>query len=475
MKNGYQMYLLVLYFLINAQCSFSQNHSFTDKYNFNFELRKSSWTFEPMLPVVIELDSTQTIHGKNPLCLAQVKFGKPTLKGALQHSILLPATKADSLTVYLNCKSKNLQNARLIVSGINEREGVLYSDTLSLLGSKEWQIFSRSVPIKDVAILHLSIEAEGIKSNSEQRLSLDKIEIKIDGKDINDFQLPTIPSFPDIKKSDIISLSFSDNSSYSKLPDLENRKIVAIGETIHGSETITEAAAQLIKYQVKYNNCKLILLEIPTEQTFLWNRFIQGDNLYTKEDLTQDFTHFRFSPRIMLDLFNWLKQYNEKVKDKVWLLGMDQEIGGHNSEIYLFDYIYRINENKHHLLLDSLCLKLLDPKTFPQALQILDKNKDIEKLLGEKEYKILYHCLNMLIASGENPLKHYAIREDNMYLNATFLLNLLCPKDEKAIIYAHFLHTNYKNRDPRFPFLNSFGSNMKNKFGNNYYSIAVLT
>lgn len=481
MNNSWRTFLFILCFLIYAQCSIGQNHSFTDKYNLDFNLQNNKnifWKIDQPNYFVIQVDSLQKIHGKNPLCIAQFKLGRNSARlkgGTIQQRILLPETKSDSITVYLNCKSKNLQQAQLIITGISDRECILYSDTLSILGSDEWRTFSRSVSLHNVRFLHLNIKAEGTKEVSEQCLCLDKIDLKIDGKDINDFPLSTISIIPDIKKSDIISLSLSDSNSFSKIVDLEKRKVIAIGETIHGSETITEAAVKLIKHQVEYNHCKLILLEFPTEVTFGWNRFIQGDSLFKIKDISQDLKSIRFSPLIMIDFCQWLKRYNEGVKDKVWLIGMDINTKSYSTPAFLYDYIYTLNKHLNHILLDSLCLKLYKYESFPKALQLIEKNKEIENLLGKNEFAILHHCLNMSIACGENTNRRLAIRDSLMYLNANFLLNLLCPDDGKVSIYTHFVHANYRTRDPSCPFNLSFGSYMKDKFGSDYYNIAVLT
>ena len=431
---------------------------------------------DPLYPIILQPDSSQTIRGKNPLCLAQTKQGKYliTLNGTIHQSILLPKTNVDSATVTLICKSKNLQHAQLIISERNDQELILHSDTLSLLGSEDWSTFSRTVPIQDVALLHLNIVADGIKySILEQRLYLDKIEIKIDGKDINDFPLPIIPTFSDLKKSDYISLSSSDYNSYNKIPGLENRKIVAIGEIIHGSENIGEAAVQLIKYQVEHNHCKLILLEQSTEQTLYWNRFIQGDSLFKIDNYARDFTFALSSPKVMVDLFNWLKHYNERVEEKVWLLGMDIPLLRNQSAESLYDYISAINESKHNILLDSLCSKLLNYNLYG-AVKILQNQTEIEKLLGKNEFKIVRYCLNTAISFIPRSKERSSTRDDQMYLKVTFLMRLLCPGDEKTTIYAHFGHTNHQKGELSLSFVSPFGYYMKNKFGKDYYSIAAL-
>ena len=43
---------------------------------------------------------------------------------------------------------------------------------------------------------------------------------------------------------------------------LNNQKIIALGETVHGSENITEMIFLFAKNAILYNNCKLILTEL---------------------------------------------------------------------------------------------------------------------------------------------------------------------------------------------------------------------
>jgi erythromycin esterase-like protein len=286
--------------------------------------------------------------------------------------------------------------------------------------------------------------------------------------------MPSIPVIPDIKKKDIISLSFSDNSTFDNISELKTRKIIAIGETVHGSETMNEVAAQMIKYQVEHNNCRLIVLEVPTEFTLGWNRFIQGDSLFKIDNITDDFKLLNLSPSIMIDLVKWLKQFNEKKKEKVWLIGMDINPSYTNTAQYLFNFIYRINENRHQKLLDSLCFNLYSYSSFPQALSFLQKNKEIENLLSTNEYRILNNCIKNSISCGINKNNRLMIRDSLMFLNSTFLINLLCPLDEKVTMYSHLLHVNYKTISPEIPFHKSLGAYMKKLYESNFYTIAVL-
>lgn len=488
MKYSFPFFLVFLYLLIYSQSTFGQNHSYTDKYNLDFtqsKNNKANWSFEPSLTFNLKIDSSLSFHGKYPMYFGQaILFKMPMrLKGMINQRLLLPENKADSASLSLTCKGKRLEYANFIISGFNDQEKMIYSDTLSLLGSEDWKTFNRTVSIKNIAFLHLKIDVLGSRPDliskgnyklPEQNLYLDKIEIKIDGKDINDFSLTEIPIFPDIKKSDIISLSLTDPNSFTKIPELGNSKIIAIGETIHGSETIAETAVQIIKNQVENNNCKLVLFEMPASMSLQINRFIQGDTLFRIETFKPDILRLLISPNAIFDLLNWLKQYNEKVKDKVLFMGMDVDLSSLETSKSLYDFVSKINENKKDNLLDSLCFKLYYVERFKEAIQLLEKNKELENTLTKNEIEILKYCLNESLDLKAKTINFYFTRDKEMFLNASFLINLLCKGEEKVTTYTHFLHANYKNSSPAFPFNISFGAYMKNKYGKDYYSLALL-
>ena len=125
----------------------------------------------------------------------------------------------------------------------------------------------------------------GIDRFISQRLWLDKITIDIDKIDINTFKIAKLTSNPIIDKKNVVPLSFLNDTSYNSVKELETKKIVAIGETVHGTETMVAAGAQLIKHQVTHNKSKLVLFEIPMEYSFVMNRFIQGDKTIKIEEL----------------------------------------------------------------------------------------------------------------------------------------------------------------------------------------------
>lgn len=475
MKYTFQSCLLFLVFLIYVQCALGQNHFYSDKYDLNFDFRNKqnlTWSTDPLFPVLMQPDSTQTVNGKNPLRFVQSKKGPlfVPINASIHQTVLLPETNADSASILFTCKSKDLMQMQLIISVRSNRETILHTDTLSALGSEDWTTFYQTIPIRGAAMLHLNIVAQGKKyPYTEQKLYLDKIEIKIGGKDINEGPLPSIPVMANLKKSDIISLSLSDTNSFKRIPEIGNHKIVALGETIHGSESINEAAVELIKYQVLHNQCKFILLELPTEQSLYWNRYIQGDSLFKIEHFAHHFSLDLLSPKVMIDFFNWLRKHNETIKDKVLLMGMDISRNSWQCSEYLFDFLSTLNKNKHNPLLDSMCSNLSRYNIY-SAVDILKKQKELEEVMNRNEYMIIRYCMNTTISNM--PADQ---RDDLMFIRASFLMKQICPGEEKTMVYAHFGHINPIKNGLNLSFTTPFGYFMKKKFGNDYYSIALLS
>lgn len=479
MKYLFSMLALLLT-LTSIQCILNNNDSYTEVYNLDFKLKdgKISWLSDRGNYCEIKIDSTEVIDGKNPILFSQWKFfGKPAkLSGSIFQTILLPEGKADSLLIKINCKSENLKKAQLIISSFDQQELLLRQDTLSMLGLDGWRTYKIMLPGRNVRVLNLAITVKGMDSFISQRLWLDKITIDIDKKDINTFKIAKLVSNPIIDKKYVTPLSFLNDTSYNSVKELKTKKIVAIGETVHGTETMVAVGAQLIKHQVTYNKSKLVLFEIPMEHTFMMNRFIQGDKTIKIEELFKNYHLSLFSPHVLKDLLIWLKEYNTTAEEKVCFLGIDQSFDKGFSLFILSDYLRTINRQTNAPVVNTLISMLSDEKKTPQIQELLENSKELKSILGSRESELLKHYLNNMekLPKGYMVAPAY-LRDRYMFKNIEFLLNLVAPVSKKAIIYAHFGHTNPKSNLAFNPASLSFGSYIKQKYKEDYYSIAILT
>lgn len=104
---------------------------------------------------------------------------------------------------------------------------------------------------------------------------------------------------------------------------LQGKKIVAVGEAIHGSLNVTQTAMDMTKAMVLYNNCKLVLLELPLYMTLTLNSYVKSKCDLSDAELEKVFYNMLLPSTVMRDFCKWLREHNKTLDNKVELLGMD--------------------------------------------------------------------------------------------------------------------------------------------------------
>lgn len=461
--------------LLTSTVIYPQSESYTRKYNLDFQLNDLGWIFDfTESGMSLKKDSLMFWNGKIPLVMTRVKHMDMffLLKGAIQQRILLPEVKADSAEIQITCKRQHLKKAYLVIGGINSQEIPLFRDTIHIAEDGDWSTFKGCVPLKNVAMIHLKIGAEGKYDNLPQNLWLDKIEILIDGKKIDDYPLPTAGELAGLPVRPT-PLSFVDETCYGRIPELGRKKVLAIGESFHGSGTISKISQQLMKYQIVNNNCKLILFERPIEEMLSVNRFVQGDEAFKIDSLAQIAKDNIYLPYgdDFLDFFSWLKEYNRRTDNKVSVLGIDIALDKYKSNNYFFNYLFTINQGKRHPLIDSLCVQLLESDSLSPIIQKLNDNEEFEAVVGKKESELFKYCLQLSdrLTTFRSPIP---LRDSLMNCTTQYLIDHLCSHNEKVTIYSHLFHSCYLYNPLNMKPI--FGSFMKEKYGDNYSCIGVI-
>lgn len=282
-------------------------------------------------------------------------------------------------------------------------------------------------------------------------------------------------NIPDTSK--IVKLSFSDFSSYKQIQMLNNKKIVALGESLHGSATIERSAIQLMKHRVIYNNCKLILLESPLERMLSVNRFVLGDERFILDSIANNLELSLYSEDF-LDFIVWLREYNKNTQRKVRILGMDSP--STNPFLFateMFDYFYCINkENMDASIKKFLFSILTDSRTAMGPLLLSLKNEvNFKNNNDSLEIRLIEHCWNEMLKVHDYR-NMSASRDSIMYSNVVFFTDMLCSSSETVTLYSHLEHACYDkthsiNNFPRM----SYGSLLKRKLGDDYYTIGMFT
>ena len=424
----------------------------------------------------------------------------------LHEKILLPNGKFKNGLITLTCKGENLKQADLIVTGYDEFENIVSIDTLNALSRNKtasWQTFKKGFPLENTVFLRLAVVTEGvdstyhqfnygfsynayghIDSTCTQNFLMNKIEIFLDGTPIDKFPLDERFKPLSINPSDIVPLSFKNERFYTGIPELKTKRIIAIGESCHGSETMSKTVVQLIKYQVINNNCKLIVIEQTGEEMLLFNRFIQGDKAINLKNIFNPDTYVLLSITQLNDLCLWLKDYNATTDDKVWLLGMDYRWNVFERKIAIADYLLTINRDLKLDFINEICADLLDKENM-SGQQNAEKNYNLWRMNNQYLYpyidyreielidyylsKLPTHSLNGSMGDKREILK----RDSLMSENFSFFANLISYDNKSIVVNAHFGHTNYI--DDFFTTFPSFGYYTKENFKDDYFNIGMFS
>jgi erythromycin esterase-like protein len=361
--------------------------------------------------------------------------------------------------------------------------------------------YKKEIALQNDVFWGIKIEAEGLddtyhnynlisdnySGHADSTLSetvwLHKLDISLNGKHIDNYPLEERLKPVSIKETDIIPLSFSGFHGFEKIPELKTQNVIAIGESVHGSESVFNSAAQIIKYQVLNNNCKLVCLEMMAEKMFVVNRFIQGDKTVTPEFIrnylleTCGSLNSLLSPSKLNELCLWLRDYNKTATEQVWLLGMDFEYISECRRKAMSCYFKTVNNSlksadiEDIITLMSKTVREIQRNDFVNIRELWDKGKfQLSPFLGSQEFAMIERSMNEII-NQEIPLdiKKVVFRDSIMAANFLYYQNLICNDNDKSLVYAHFLHTEYADLSYGIP----MGQYLRQQFGANYFHIAV--
>ena len=438
------------------------------------------------IPVI---DSSQTINGRHPNCIQELRqlFDKIMPVYYTNYQAFELFAPAESIKINLNTMSKNLENAKIYVKTFNNRMDVVLEDSLDLKSS-EWSLKELEIPARDARFVRVIMNVEGdtvhIWKKDVQRLWFDTVTVKADGKSL----YPAIATDQEIKEkidtSKIIPVGMNDFSQLDKR--LKGKKIIGLGETIHGTVEMGTFAMNYIQEKVRQGECKLVLLESPLWVTVRWDLYVQGllDDKESEDMKREIAASSAFqSGDMLIGLIETIKAYNSQNPEKVHLLGMDVHSYGstYNTRNSARDLIscFLNRENREKILPlfdfmeeepdgDKIMEKIAENETFLQ--------KEIGTSYVELVKTIIFQFTNHQYLKTENT-KQYSryvssFRDYYMWVNIRSLIANFLPDNHTAIVYAHNHHLN-KSEAVTFLYP-SAGYYMAKEYGDQYVNVAMV-
>ena len=272
-----------------------------------------------------------------------------------------------------------------------------------------------------------------------------------------------------------------------------NKRIVALGESTHGSGTFYELKSELVQYLHREMGFEVLAIESGLGDAYL--SFANIDTLSSQR--LRDYSVFgNFRAHEALGLFEYLKSQSSSPIPLNYV-GYDTQA----SSEYLFDQLKDILKDYDKELSDSLSTRMFSYQrsygygsnedsinylkhrdifvaTSNSARRYLEQNKEAilsKHNLNKTTYSIMVRSLRMFSTSYnlpyENRWEGFDLRDSLMADNIEWLLTEVYP-DKKVVIWAHNAHIEKEEMENGY--MKTMGQYLKERHPEEYYSIGIF-
>lgn len=357
-------------------------------------------------------------------------------------------------------------NSNLVAYFFNRNAEMVHSDTIALPQTLEWTELRGEIKTRDCDLFTIAIEVQGTS---------DKVPCVLSIMDLS------ISELPETKEKEVCPIQSSSVLTWEDLlsSPLMDKTILALGETVHGTETFADVAFSLMKERVLHHDCKMLLLELPLEMTMSLNRYIKNDKNFDKcyEDMRDVLKGTLFSDSI-LHFIEWVKEYNATHNNEVSIYGVDFNTNHFYSKVNLCNFIYSLNKESASTTV-SLCnaiINIEDKFKVDDILSMIDADESLKQKLTEIEYNLLLHYFT----TWDIRFLRLGMRDDVMAATTKKIVSLCDSLNSKVTMYMHSGHVsnNYLDTETAysfaiFPNTPSMGRQLKKHFVDDYASLAI--
>ena len=328
-----------------------------------------------------------------------------------------------------------LDRAYVVLSSMDEKEDVTGTDTIALPLNDSWRELSFSRTISPTAYLVVTIEFNAkagvvpkIDLNASvytpiQKgvLSLAEVRLLEGGREL-------LCDLPSHKVNAIDANDMMPLNDMRRQPIMDTR-ILAVGSSVHGSETFRNTAMELMRERIERHNCKLVLFEASLYDMLYINRYVKNDERFDLSNIKNRLDLLAM-PDSMRSFIDWVRKYNVTHDNSVSLLGFDVSFNYMN-DLNLFDFLYQLNDGRHEIL-DTLCVRVRKPGCeCAEMCGALDSVRLIPGVITDEEAALVRHCIYNLSASNDT-----VSRDVRLAKTAEVILGLFADS-AAATIYAH--------------------------------------
>jgi len=460
------LFFILLYYTVSAQEDTNKNFSFEiqpDQQNFwKYRMNKGF--------IKCDRSCSSVVDGTNSWCLTSFE---DWFHINIYNYIYIPA-KGKKIELSIYSKSTSIANAWLKLYCLDDDENIIRRDSVSIIGSSNWKQFTIHSTTSGINRLYIEIEARSTNDPmKEKKLLIDNMRLLINGSEYH-----TISKTADKVNANPVTTVFdmkvADSTIIKSIPliyDIQKPRIIALGESVHGSDNIQCCAFETIKHLIKNENCRLVLLEVNFELGMWLDEYVLG--LTSEENIKKRLFGTGYNYYRLIDLLNWIREYNKSIVNKVSFIGFDTV--DVFSAILGFDHLFDLlkNQDIEHDSLKSF-YEGFQKHDFELVKNYIRTSSYFNKLEAHKR-EFFIHALEL--RQGKfypNPSLMEGDREYIQFVNTQFAINLLLKSSEKAVIYSHLVHSNKVSNNLARIYIPNLGSYLNRHYKEDYFVIALL-
>lgn len=394
-------------------------------------------------------------------CLVWGTIGSRLGKAGVAVPMYVFGGEAQDVTVGFRYRTVHCDSLAVTLSSLSDDNKVLHADTIVLTHDGEWHDFSHHYEFRQGQFLNITIAARGENDKNVGELSMAGFCVESDGRLLRQEDSP----FP-ASEYDAAFVSHFDTAA--ELPFM-NQKILSLGESVHGTETLQRTAFSIMRERILYHGCRLVMMELPIDYGLIVNRYIKNDERFLLEDVT-DYRDLMLYDEAFVEFVQWLKSYNQEHRNEVSFVGMDH-FDNFLSSLYECKFLDRLNSQRDESI-KELCHKILQFRNSGISGGDVEQCAVLSEVMTEEEYILFKYCLDRLPLQT---LDLWSARDKVMHEVAELAIS--CHPSAAVTLHGHIMHLNYSTMDESRGILNcpSMGSLMRERYGTDYSCVALLT
>jgi erythromycin esterase len=270
------------------------------------------------------VDTSTSFDGAQSLRISSTTANATQFGDASEYLTAGPATgKTFHLSGYIRTQTVN-EYASLWANASDSQGRFLGgAGSLGAQGTTGWQRYDASffVPAGAASLSY------GIQLTGSGTAWFDNLSIDVNGQPY--FPNPTAQQIQWIQANATPFTSLDPNADFADLQPLKNiignARIVGLGEATHGTSEIWRMKTRLLSFLVQEMGFTILAMEAQMPEAARLNDYVQT-GIGDPRELLKGMNYFNWNMQEILDMIEWMRQYNASGKGRIQYMGLDMNM-----------------------------------------------------------------------------------------------------------------------------------------------------